>query len=49
MITAQYSWFVRGGSYLNNSDAGVFYFNATHSLGATHIDGSFRLVMSPST
>ncbi len=44
MISATYPWFVRGGSYVNDASAGVFYFYNVVGNGGS--DRSFRLVMS---
>ena len=48
MISEEYTWMLRGGSYSHSTAAGVFNFNATVSLGGPDGGGSFRLVMSPS-
>lgn len=44
MVTAQNSWFLRGGHYTLNSLAGVFCFYGTY--GDANGVVSFRLVLS---
>ena len=41
---SSYSWFLRGGRYLNGTDAGVFHFNNSH--GGIGGDCSARAVLS---
>ena len=43
-VSSSGPWFVRGGNYLNSSDAGVFSFSSTD--GDAYSDYSFRVVLS---
>ena len=47
MVSEEYPWLVRGGSYsANGSLAGMFYFNSYEKSGNAIFNGSFRLVLS---
>ena len=43
MVSETYPWLVRGGSYIYNVSAGVFYFDYSSLMGGANY-GSFRLV-----
>ena len=47
MVSETYPWLLRGGKYNDSTNAGVFGFSAWGN-GSAGINGSFRLVMSPS-
>ena len=48
MVNETYPWLLRGGSYDDDSGAGVFGFSYTSLTGSASTYFSFRLVMSPS-
>ena len=47
MVSEEYPWMLRGGSFYNDTNAGVYYFSAWN-VGNAYSDYSFRLVISPS-
>ena len=47
MVNEQYPWLVNGGSFTDDTRAGVFGFSRTGELGGVLSLYSFRLVMSP--
>ncbi len=44
-FSSSYSWFMRGGTYNNGSDAGLFY--ASVYSGYTLLDNAFRVALAP--
>ena len=46
MVSKEYPWLLRGGSYFANYEAGIFDFHISGNNGGLYANGSFRLVMS---
>ena len=46
MLSKEYPWLLRGGSYFANYEAGIFDFHISGNNGGLYANGSFRLVMS---
>ena len=44
-VDSGYPWFVRGGDYDDDTNAGVFYFISVS--GSSNVNGSFRVVVAP--
>ena len=46
MLSEEYPWLVHGGTSVDSSFAGIFYFVRTTSQGGISSNGSFRLTLA---